>query len=247
MAWWNFRKTASPSDARRAVVTFIFGGYDTLKDPTVVTPGWDYLCYGDTGLRSAVWRSVVPAASLQDVPCPKRRASLLKIAHHRHVAGNYETVITIDGSMRINCNLDDFLAEFHHGDHDLTLARHPDRDCLYDEADAVLEYGFDDPDVVRRQVARYRAAGFPRKQGLYGTRMMVKSHRSAGLRAMGDLWADEYRAGSRRDQLSLTYAIWRHARQTGRPLRIGAFDFDEVYRRRRLFEITPHLGSQRWQ
>jgi len=32
---------------KKVVFTFIINGYDTLKDPTIVTPGWDYLCYSD--------------------------------------------------------------------------------------------------------------------------------------------------------------------------------------------------------
>ena len=39
---------------KKVVFTFIINGYDTLKDPTIVTPGWDYLCFSDEGLSSEV-------------------------------------------------------------------------------------------------------------------------------------------------------------------------------------------------
>jgi hypothetical protein len=29
---------------KRVIFTLIINGYETIKDPTVVTPGWDYLC-----------------------------------------------------------------------------------------------------------------------------------------------------------------------------------------------------------
>jgi hypothetical protein len=32
---------------RKAVYTFIFGDYDDLKSPTIMTPGWDYICFTD--------------------------------------------------------------------------------------------------------------------------------------------------------------------------------------------------------
>src|SRR2546422_511368 len=41
---------------RKAVYTFIFGGYDDLKSPAIFTPGWDYICFtDDPTLRSDIW------------------------------------------------------------------------------------------------------------------------------------------------------------------------------------------------
>lgn len=71
---------------KKVVVTYIFGKYDTLKDPTVLTPGWDYLCFSDLGLSTKVWHSVSPNESALASTCPKRRASLLKIQHYNHIS-----------------------------------------------------------------------------------------------------------------------------------------------------------------
>lgn len=230
---------------KKAIVTYNFANYDSLKEPAVITDGWDYLVVSDGQVQSDAWRSVrVPA--LQSVICPKRRSSILKIASHRYVPDEYDLVVTLDASMRINCDLDEFVGEFHSPDSDLTLARHPKRQCLYDEADAVIKLQYDDPDLVGRQISRYRSDGFPERRGLYGTRMMVKNHRSSALRELCDVWAEEYMTGSRRDQLSLTYSIWKLGQAGLKEARITAFDFNEVYRRRHLFEITTHLGSRRW-
>lgn len=248
MHWWKRASSVFKGrEPRKVVLTYLFGGYDTLKDPSLVTPGWDYFCVSDTGHSSEVWRPVLPDDSLLNVKDPKRRASLVKIAHHQYIGYPYEKVLTIDASMRINCNLDDFLAEFYPDDCDMLIARHPVRRCLYEEADAVIQHRFDDQDIVREQMTRYRDAGFPVGQGLFGTRMMVKSNGSEALRSMCGIWAEEYMAGSRRDQLSLTYAIWRHRRLYGRGSVISAFDFEEVYHRRKLFEIHTHLGSPLWR
>lgn len=232
---------------KKVVFTFIINGYDTLKDPTIVTPGWDYLCYSDEGLSSEVWQSVRSNGLPVGVTCPKRRASLLKIEHHKTLAEGYDLCITLDGSMRINVNLDDFLAEFWTSGTDMAIARHPHRNCVYDEGLEVVKQTLDDPQVVHDQLRRYEAAGYPRNQGLYGTRMMVKEMHSQRLRRACDRWSLEYRAGSRRDQLSLNYALWQEERATAEPLRLQTFDFNEVYRVRKLFEIHRHLGTNRWQ
>jgi hypothetical protein len=232
---------------KKVIFTFIIDGYDTLKDPTVVTPGWDYLCFSDEGLGSSIWQPISSNGRPPGVTCPKRRASLLKIEHHRTLAEGYDLCISLDGSMRINVDLDAFLSEFWAPGTDMAIARHPHRDCIYDEGLEVLELKMDDPRVVDDQLRRYEADQFPRHQGLYGTRAMVKDMHSERLRRACDRWSSEYRAGSRRDQLSLNYALWREERETGDPLRLRVFDFNEVYRLRKLFEITPHLGSNRWR
>jgi len=230
---------------KKVVLTYITGGYDALRDPAVVTPGWDYVCVSDRGLRSKVWR----AAPLDDGPAAteddKRRAGLIKIGHHDFVGDDYDLCVTLDGSMRINGDLDALLGEVWSDDADLALARHPWRDCLYDEAREVKALGFDDPAVVERQTRRYRRQGFPRQFGLYATGLMIKNNRSARLRQVCERWAAEYRTGSRRDQLSLTYAIWKEA-QAGEALRVKTFDFMDVFRQRKLVEIADHRGSRLW-
>jgi hypothetical protein len=232
---------------RKAVITYIIDGYDTLKDPAAATPGWDYLCLSDDGLKSEIWRPVALNGRPRGVDSPKRKSSLIKIQHYDYVGGDYDLCITLDGSMQINCDLDAFLNEFWSEDLDISLVAHPDRDCLYDEADAVLQNELDDPEIVRRQIARYSEHGFPRRYGLYESRLMIKNNRSKRLRSVCDCWAAEYRLGSRRDQLSLTYAIWKDEIISGESLRIRSFDSREAFQSRELFRIVEHVGSRLWR
>lgn len=228
---------------KNALITCIVGGYDWLKDPVVVTAGWDYLCFSDRGLGSAIWQ----ARPLPELPVgpddPKRYSSLFKILHHRFIDAEYDTCITIDGSMTVNACLDRFLGEFRPGEADLVLARHPDRKCVFDEAEAVIGFHLDDPAVVRAQMRRYAAGGMPAAAGLFGTRVMAKKNRSAPLRALCEDWGDEVQHGSRRDQLALPYVLWRWKRDGREPVDVAAFDFEDVFRRRKLFTISQHLGS----
>lgn len=228
---------------RKAVLTYIIGGYDSLKDPEIVTPGWDYFCVSDAEVSSSIWRQLPLLASVDVTTCPKRHSSFIKIMHHLYVPDDYDLCMTIDGSMKIRCDLDCFLKEIWTTGADMAIARHPRRNCLYREAAAVLALQLDDRQLVQAQTARYRAEGFPEDCGLYGARLIVKNNRSASLREMNSLWAQEVLSGSRRDQLSLTYALWKHARETGRQIQIATFDFEDVYRARKLFEIMPHLES----
>lgn len=231
---------------KKAILTYILGGYDALRDPAVVTPGWDYVCVSDQGLKSEIWRPSPLNGRASDVPEDKRKAGLVKIGHYDFVGDDCDLCVTLDGSMRINCDLNSLLGEVWSEDADLAIARHPWRDCLYDEAREVKALGFDDPAVIARQIRRYRRQGFPRRFGLYATGMMIKNNRSPRLRRVCERWAAEYRAGSRRDQLSLTYAIWKEAQAGGEALRVKTFDFMDVFRQRKLVEIADHRGSRLW-
>lgn len=228
---------------RKAVLTYIIAGYDELKEPDIVTPGWDYYCVSDAPIASQTWRPLPLLPSCPDTACPKRYASFVKIMHHLYLPAGYDVCMTIDGSMRIRCDLDSFLGEVWSGDTDMAIARHPLRNCLYDEAGEVAKLQFDDPALVDSQTARYRREGFPRNYGLYGARLIVKNNRSVSLQNASAIWARELLRGSRRDQLSLTYALWRYRAETGGRIKINSFDFEDVYRVRQLFEITPHLVS----
>ena len=60
----------------KVVYTAILGSiYDDLKEPTVISPGWKYVCFTDQPLQSNIWE-------IRPVPTtgnPQRQARELKI------------------------------------------------------------------------------------------------------------------------------------------------------------------------
>jgi hypothetical protein len=222
------------------IFTFIVDGHDDLHDPGVVTPGWDYWCLSDTRLESSIWQPVDISRMQPELTCPKRKASLLKIEHYKYVPDTYEICVTLDGSMTLNVDLDQFLEG--HGwtdDTDLLISRQRNRDCIYVEAMAVMLHRLESPVRVIEQLQRYSQEGYPKNEGLYSTRMMVKNQRSARLRRVCEIWAEEYRRGSRRDQLSMNYAIWK-AKKEGIHLNVIELDFDQTFYDSGYFKIHEH-------
>ena len=224
---------------KKFIFTYIFDNYDNLKDPLVITPGWEYLCFSDKKINNTAWTQLDTETAYKNIKCSKRKASLLKIEHAKQVPPDCDIVVTLDGSMLLNTNLDDFINEFWEEGIDLLIARHPLRDCIYDEAEAVMNLKLDTPENVIPQMQRYFHEGFPPHQGLYGTRMMIKNNKSSKLRVVCEIWADEYKRGSRRDQLSLNYAIWK-ANKEGIHLNIKELDFDWLYHKSGMFQIRAH-------
>ena len=74
--------------------------------------------------------------------------------------------------------MNEFLKQCDFSKSPLWVRPYPSRTCVYDEADAVVRYRKDDPALVRKVVARYRAEGYPEKAGMAETNVIApwKSH-----------------------------------------------------------------------
>lgn len=237
----HLKRKRSDAAGRKAVYTFIFGGYDDLKPPAVITPGWDYICFtDDPALRSDIWDVRLSPRGRADRQLENKKYAMKHmILFHQYLKG-YDLSLSIGGQMELNCNLDDLMREHFRAGDDMMICRHPDRDCIYDEAEVCKAEGIDDRARIDAQIERYRAIGYPPHNGLYATGVIARWHQRANVRAMCRFWWEEYRRGSKRDQLSLNYAIWKSA-----PIKISVIDFAQQFDVKRNFKIWPHKSRFR--
>ena len=187
------------------IYTGVIGGYDGL--PTVETPDGNcaYVCFTDGPLESdGVWQIRHLTPVLAD---PQREARRVKILPHLFL-GEYDISLWVDA----NCTLQKPLtADFIRNavkQHPIACQEHPERNCVYDEAEAVLQLGYDDPGLVRRQMYKYRSLGLPEKDGLVMTAFLARRHNDPRCKVFCDLWWKEIHENSRRDQLSFPFVRW---------------------------------------
>ena len=227
---------------RKAVYTFIFGDYDDLKSPSIITPDWDYICFTDDAtLRSDVWDVRLSPRDPADRQLENKKYAIKHmILFHQYLEG-YNLSISIGAQLELNCNLDDLMREHFRAGDDMMICRHQERECVYDEAEVCKEWLLDDPARIDAQMRRYRAMGYPSHNGLYATGIIARWHDRANVRAMCEFWWEEYRCGSRRDQLSLNYAIWKSA-----PIKISAIDFIQQLDVKRNFKLCSHKSRIRF-
>jgi len=185
----------------KVVYTAVMGGYDSLKPPSVITPGWDYVCFSDNKhLHAQGWKVYYIDSSKLG---PARTARHIKIMMHEYL--DYDRSIWIDGNFVIKCNLDEFLEAFEFTD--FTLMTHG-RDCIYNEATACIVAKKDDPDIINAQMERYRAKGFPEHFGLIATGLIHRRGSKNENIIFAKRWWEELEKGSKRDQLSFNYVQW---------------------------------------
>ena len=181
----------------KIIYTAIIGNYDSLKEPTVKTPGWKYICYTDQpNLRSKKWQ-IIKWEFIDD-----KSPRFLKLI----VPFRYDLCIWIDASVQINCNLNTFLNRYFIDD--LTVLTHPSRKCIYEEAKVCIERSKDKKEVIEAQIEKYKSEKYPINNGMVATGMIIR-RQSNKVDEFCLKWWEEVRNYSRRDQLSFNYIQWK--------------------------------------
>lgn len=86
----------------------------------------------------------------------------------------------------------------------------------------------DDKETILKQMNRYIQEGFPRDFGSAANGAIVREHADPVCIRIMETWWQEVRNGSRRDQLSFWYSVWKNGYipqdvgKLGASLRIGA-------------------------
>lgn len=174
------------------------GTYDLLKDPTVITPGWKYVCYtNNKDLKSDVWE--IFYMNLQDV----KQVRKVKII----TPFEYDICIWVDASIEIQCNLDDFVRDYHSTY--FTIMRHPYRNCTYMEAEACIQRRKDNADVIKQQMEYYRQQRLPHNSGMVASGLIIRNN-CKQVKDFCEKWWSEVSNFSRRDQLSFNYTLYKN-------------------------------------
>jgi len=191
---------------RTAVFTANFGGKDKLQPPvhfeTSKLSDVDFLYFTDSDdVQIDHYQVVKQKPSYSDVAKNARKLKILGFPGME----NYKYAIWHDSSIQMDCSkiieLQEFaetsmLSTFKHG-----------REDVYLEAIACIENGKDQPLRVLKQMWRYFKAGLPAHSGLYETGILTFNVGKYLKSDLKNVWWQEIENGSRRDQLSLPFAV----------------------------------------
>lgn len=227
------------------IYTSIFGGYDGLL-PQPKIKGADYVCFTDRPVRASPWDIRIMNPQFSD---PVRCAKEYKIVPHRFFS-EYEYSVWIDGNYLVVGDIRKLIATVLHKknmaffDHNQTVR--DARDCLYKEYEWMIEQGRKtgkykaDPEIMSRQIERYKKEGFPRNNGLIFASILIRRHNEPNVRQTMEHWWSEIVSGSRRDQLSFNYVAWK-----------DRFDFHvingNIRRNPWFYQIGIHRSNYRWK
>jgi alkaline ceramidase TOD1/glycosyltransferase MUCI70-like protein len=198
---------------RVAIVTALYGHYDSVKPAPRGAPAW--LFTDSEVTQSKAWDMgwecvIVPHGICSLKGDPRIVAPMLAHkwwkTHTFKAAPESDIVIWVDASMEVTVEgYVDRCLEALAGD-ELSLMRHPERTCIYPEADysATLTHRYDGPSILA-QAAYYRDF-HPPAWGLFATGNIVFRH-TENVVLLGQQWWHECITRSHQDQLSLPVLV----------------------------------------
>jgi hypothetical protein len=215
------------------VYTAISRGYDRLPE---LHPLWepeaDFVAFLEEPLEDAGW-TVRPLYRRFHDPC--RNAKVHKVLPHVYFP-QAEYSLWIDGSVAITSPLPlQRWIEKYLSRHDLAVFKHRFRNCLYDEAVECLRWNLDSGSVINRQMQKYYREGYPLANGLAECTVLFRRH-TEKVRRFNEVWHQEIKRHSRRDQLSFNYA----AEKTG----LTYSHLPGGISQNPHFQWLPHLGRR---
>lgn len=187
---------------KRCVYTVLTNSYDTLRMPLVRPAGFDFICFTDNpNLQVSGWqmRYIEPTEN------PIKQQRQIKIQPHVFLP-DYDLTVYHDASTQLKRDLSYIISKYYRGG--MLLKIHPSRVCVFSEATEIVQLGKDTVGRIAEQVEVYVTEGMPRNYGLYETGIMIRENRS-DVNAVCDAWWAEVEKYSHRDQMSLTYVLWK--------------------------------------
>jgi len=200
---------------RLVVYTVLVGSKEPLADPLrLLPPGagtdldLDFVCLTDNpALRSPTWRvELIPGGHLP----PEKLSRRPKTLPHEYFP-DAACSLYVDNTVafkRLPCRSDLQPAGRAPGAPLFRAFLHPNRKDLREEATVIAMLGYDDVDVVCRQLD-FVARTYPLDSfhPLTTATVLLREHHHEHVRGVGQTWWETYLAFSKRDQLSLNFAL----------------------------------------
>lgn len=181
------------------VLTSITAGKDYLRDDQC-TEGAIFIAYVSADHRSEVWEQ---RPAYDRFHSARRNSRIPKILSHQFCDTEYS--IWLDGNIALRVDPVRLVEMWLGADYDFAVFKHPERNCIYEEAVNCIGYGADDPEVINQQVSKYANSGYAKNFGLAEANVIVRRH-SKRVIEFNNAWWAEYCVHCVRDQISFMYA-----------------------------------------
>ncbi len=129
---------------------------------------------------------------------PRLLAREIKLNPHKYLPEH-------DFSIWIDSNFECLNSKFDFN-HDIVTWKHPDRNCIYEEANECIRLKKDDPQVIFKQIQKYRSDNYPEHNGMIASGFLIRKN-TPYMREFNEAWWDEVKNNSIRDQLSFNYVL----------------------------------------
>lgn len=191
-----------------AIYTAMVGGYDEIMQPLVVDDRFDYIIFSNeiTEDNIGIWQ----VRRIEYTNSDNTRICRYVKTHPEELLLGYDFSIWMDANIQIfTTYIYQRAIELNEQGVLISSMWHPTRNCIYDEAFAVVNMMVEHEDVVVRWCHQLRKEGFPRQKGLCETNVVFRKHHIGLISEISTMWWHCIEKYSRRDQLSFNYVLWK--------------------------------------
>ena len=191
-----------------AIYTAMVGGYDEIMQPLVVDDRFNYILFSNDIRedRIGIWQ-VRPIPYHND---DNTRICRYVKTHPEELLPGYEFSVWVDSNVIITSSeVYNRAIELFSMGAIIASVNHLGRDCIYDEAFAVMCHRFELERIVVVWCNLLLKEGYPKHWGLYETNVMFRKHNNDLIRDTNTLWWNCIDKYSKRDQLSFNYVLWK--------------------------------------
>ena len=202
--YWENKK----SNNKIVVYTAIIGDYDVLKIPECLNPEIDYVCFTDqyfTGYNP--WEIRYPDYYDKD---PTKISRYYKLNPHI-IFPEYETVIWVDATLLIRKGNDfkELIQKHIESGKIISTSKHPDRNCVYEEAKSCEKYYKDSSEKIQKQTNLFKDIGLPDDFGLAETMLLISNPNNPETIQFFNEWWQQILRFTKRDQIALPYVMYK--------------------------------------
>lgn len=198
----------------KAVVTYNFGDYDSLKCPEWADADWDFFVFTDKPKYQVEGWETLELSDRWDVSNdPKRKANFVKYNVFKllsEMKGDYDLVIVMDANMVAVGPLDDFVNIFMMSSMDGVVLKHPNCDSVYDDLALCEKFDKDDSLTLQETALYFREEGYPPKVMDYFQTTLSIRRNSSGWRIIEEVFQKHYDGYSKRDQPMMNFVHWKY-------------------------------------
>ena len=190
-----------------AVITSISGINNKLINPSKVFDNVDYHAFVDDITENSIWKQHKNLDFTIDKQYKGRRnAKIYKILPNLFLP-EYDYYFWADSTHEV-------IVDPHHvvnniiNNSDIALFKHPQRNCVYDEANELINLNYDHINLIQEQKKYYELNNYPKNNGLYELPCSIRKNTEV-INRMNLMWWEIICKYSSRDQISLPYVLYK--------------------------------------
>lgn len=198
-------------NAQMVIYTCLTGGYDSLLIPDFINSECDYVCFTDD--KEMIAKKYIGPWKIEPLHFSELNNSKNNRWHkmHPHILfPQYQSSIYIDSNVNFKTGkVFEYIRSVPRKCF-IAVPRHAERDCIYEEAKAILQLKIDTPEHILPLIEKYRQENFPEHFGMGENNVIFRRHVNQRCIQLMEEWWDIFNRYSKRDQMTLFYLFWKN-------------------------------------